>query len=143
MTTDVPVGEMETRELAVAIYHLKEHRSVVSRDIWTYQEELKRRMTDLDVEALPDSDYDIRLERGGSPTYDTNLLQAKLGELLTPEEMAELIEEVPASQKVSGRSARSLSLKYKGRVADTILAARMNPEPRVVVKQKKSGVELQ
>jgi len=133
MTTDVPVTEMETRQLAAAVYHLKEHRKVTSRDIWEYESELKRRMAEMDVAALPDSDYEIRLETGGSPKYDADLLRAKLGEILTPEEMTQLIEEVPASHRVSGRFARSLSLKYKGQIAEVISMARCDPETRLKV----------
>jgi predicted lipase len=136
LTTDVSINDMETRELATAVWNLRQQRRVISRDIWTYEAELRRRMASMDVEALPNDAYDIRLEKGGSPSYDADILRAKLGELLTPDEMARLIEEIPASYKVSGRFARTLSAKYKGKVADAIADARSDPEPRLSIKRR-------
>lgn len=136
MTTDVSVADMETRELATAVWGFRERRRVISRDIWTYETELRRRMASMDVAALPDDAYDIRLEKGGSPSYNADTLRAKLGELLTPAEMARLIEEIPISYKVSGRFARTLSVKYKGKVADAIAGARSDPEPRLTIKKR-------
>lgn len=133
---DVPVTQMETRELATAVFHLKDQRTAIGRNIWLFEAELRKRMAELKVEALPDSVYDIRLEKGGSPRYSADVLRSQLGELLTPEEMALLIEEVPASERVSGRFARSLSTRYRGQVAEVIAEARTDPEQRLSIKKR-------
>jgi hypothetical protein len=126
---------MTTRELASTVFYLREERRKLNNNIWQYETELRRRMEDLDIEALPDENYDIRLTSGGVE-YDADLLRAGLGEHLTPEEINELIKEVPSSYKVSGVVANSLSRKYKGRVAAVIKEARFEKEKRLSIKGK-------
>ena len=128
-------ADMTTRELASTVFYLREERRKLSNNIWQYETELRRRMEGLDVEALPDTTYDIRLTSGGAE-YDADLLRAGLGEHLTPEEINELIKEVPSSYKVSGVAANSLIRKYKGRVATVIQNARFEKEKRLSIKER-------
>jgi len=136
MITDVPIDTMSTRELATAIFHMREHQKVTNREIFAFESVLKARMEEMGTEALADQKFDIRMRNSGSPQYDVHKLRAGLGEVLTPEEIGDLIQVIPATEKVSGTVARSLKTKYRGSVAEVIEAAQIEPNKRLTVKPK-------
>lgn len=113
---------MSAHELVERVVALREARSELYSELRLYEGVITERMTQMNTVALPDDEYDVRIEPRDYE-YDMDALGQRLAGLVTLTELNDISRTV-TKRVVDGRALRSLSTKYKGEVTVAIEASR-------------------
>lgn len=123
-------------EKAVA---LREARRTVDMELRMVEAYIVQRMEQMNVQALPIIEYDVRLTTRGYD-YDVDALTAGLHGLVADGELNAVLVTVTKTS-VDGWALRSLGIKYKGRVLAAIEDARRpKGNPSLEIKPSKNQV---
>ena len=131
---------MDTDEVAESIVILKEKLKEIRDQIKVFEYEIHCRLVQAGTNALPSNEYDIEIKYN-TPEYDVSRIRSKLGELISGQELEDLIvpahiKQLEVKEKVNGRKARSMINKYKGPIEEAIFASRID-KGRISISKRK------
>lgn len=131
--------DMDALGLVEKAVALREARRTVNMELRMVEAYIVQRMEQMNVQALPITEYDVRLT-AREYEYDIDTLTAGLSGLVADGEIKALLVTVTKTS-VDGWALRSLGIKYKGRVLAVIEDARKpKGSPSLEIKPAKNQV---